>query len=646
MPPDSDSIEQLKKSLYSRSAPNIRTYRRFRANSEETSVPKDWQRPLENVDEPRLNTEYKDHSMSFFTKIFIGAAIFFLCCLGVGAYLFFNGSNLISANNLDVVVNGPISIAGGTPFSFDVQVTNKNNVKLNTVDLEVDFPTGSVDPMNTADEQKTSQILMDDVNPGGMTQRTINADLYGQENSTKEVLIKVFYQVPGSNATFEKDKTYDVLISSSPLTISISSFTQITAGQKFDMTVNLTSNSQSTIKNVLLNVLYPFGYTFAASNVAPLADNATWNVGDIAPGKSKSITISGILQGQDQDTRVFHFVAGAYAAGSPSVIGTEYTDTSEKVTLQKPFISAGLSFGQEDTSDTGDYIGQFAKPINATISWFNNLPDAVTDAEIHLVFSGNAFYKGSVSANGGFYDSSSNEITWDKTNTPALQSIPAGGSGSVVFTFTPQNLGTNASPVSNPNVVLSISVDGKRTSESNVPQSLTESISRSVKVASNIALSAQALYTDGPFANSGPFPPKAEATTTYSIVWTVGNSSSAVSGATVSATLPEDVTWLGFVSPKSEDVRYDSDSRTVTWTVGTLAAYLGQGGQQPRQVSFQIALRPNITDVNHPLDLVNPATLSATDNFTGINVYSDWGTLTTLLSTDPGFQPGDDLVTR
>jgi len=646
MPPeDSDSIEQLKKSLYSRATPDIRTRRRFRASPEETDLPKDWEHPPEKSVETRLNTEYRDHSMSFFTKILIGSAVFFLICLGMGAYLFFNGSNLISANNLDIVVSGPISIAGGTPFSFNVQVTNKNNVKLTTVDMEVDFPTGSVNPANTANEQKTYQALMDDLDPNGVTQRAVSADLYGQENSTKEMIIKIFYQVPGSNATFEKDKTYDVLVSSSPLNLSISSFNQVTAGQKFDMTVTLTSNSQSTIQGVLLNALYPFGYSFVTSDQPPLADKATWNVGDIAPGQSKTITISGTLQGQDQDTRIFHFIAGAASPGSPSVIGTEYTDTSETVTLQKPFITVALSFGHDDAG-SGSYIGQFSKPITGTISWSNNLPNAVTDAQIHLQFSGNAFDKGSVSANGGFYDSANNQITWDKTNTPALESIAAGGSGSVVFNFIPRDLGNPSAPVTNPSVALSVSVAGQRTSESNVPQSLDESVSRSVEVASNVSVSAQALYTTGPFTNSGPFPPKAEATTTYTIVWTVANSSSAVSGASVSATLPENVSWMGPVSPQSDNVQYDANSRTVTWNVGTLAAYLGQNGQQQTQAAFQVGLQPSVTDVGNSLILVNPATLSAMDNFTGSTVYSAWGSLTTRLSTDPGFQEGDDLVTK
>ena len=645
MPEDSDSIEQLKKSLYSRSAPDIRTRRRFRAHPEETDLPKDWQHPLEDDDEPRLNTEYRGYSLSFFKKMLIGSAVFFLVCLAVGAYLFYNGSNLISADHVDITVAGPVSVAGGVPFSFDVNVTNGNGVKLSTVDLEVDFPTGSVSSSDPTKTVNNYHVLMDDMAPNGVTKRTVTALLYGAENSTKEIVIKVFYHAPGSNATFEKDKAYDVLVSSSPLTLSVSSFNQVTAGQKFDMTVTLTSNSQSVMHNVLLNAVYPFGYSFATSNPAPLSDKSTWNLGDIQPGGSETITVSGTLQGQDQDKKVFRFQAGAAAPGNPSIISTEYTDNSQTIAIQRPFMTVALAFGQND-SGSGDYVAQFGKPVSATVSWFNNLPDAVTNAVIQLQLSGNAFNRSSISSNGGFYDSSVGTITWDKTNTPALQSIAAGSSGYVTFSLTPQDMSTTQSPVTNPQLGLSLSVSGQRASESNVPQSLSASNVRQIKVASSIALSAQALHTTGPFPNSGPFPPKAEATTTYTIVWTVGNSSSAVSGARVAATLPENVTWMGPVSPQTENVQYDTGSRTVTWSVGAIPAYAGQGGQSQRQASFQIGLRPNITDVGNPLTLVNSAALAATDNFTGATVYGSWGPLTTRLSTDPGFDNGFDIVTN
>ena len=80
---------------------------------------------------------------SFFTKLLIGSVIFCLIAVGVGAYLFFNGKNLISADNIDVTIDGPVSVPGGEPVSFDIGIINKNNVDLQLVDMTVNFPAGT-----------------------------------------------------------------------------------------------------------------------------------------------------------------------------------------------------------------------------------------------------------------------------------------------------------------------------------------------------------------------------------------------------------------------------------------------------------------------------------------------------------------------
>ena len=78
-------IEELKKSLYSRSAPDIRTKRRLRFTRQEMDMNTDWEHKEEGQREDVvLNTKYKDNSMSFFTKLFIGSIIFFLIALGIG----------------------------------------------------------------------------------------------------------------------------------------------------------------------------------------------------------------------------------------------------------------------------------------------------------------------------------------------------------------------------------------------------------------------------------------------------------------------------------------------------------------------------------------------------------------------------------
>jgi len=68
--------------------------------------------------------------------------------------------------------------------------------------------------------------------------------------------------------------------------------------------------------------------------------------------------------------------------------------------------------------------------------------------------------------------------------------------------------------------------------------------------------------------NTGPVPPKVEQPTTYTVVWTVDNTSSAVGNAKVTATLPPHVKWLNETSPSGESVSYDQNSGLVTWEIG------------------------------------------------------------------------------
>jgi hypothetical protein len=122
---DKSKIEELKKSLYSRTSPDIKTKRRLHfIKNDLEGIKTDWEHPVEEKEEVELNEKYVDHSMSFFNKFLIGSFIFFIIALSIGAYLFFNGSNIVSANNIDITVSGPVSVAGGSKASFDIQVFN------------------------------------------------------------------------------------------------------------------------------------------------------------------------------------------------------------------------------------------------------------------------------------------------------------------------------------------------------------------------------------------------------------------------------------------------------------------------------------------------------------------------------------------
>ena len=640
---DKSRIDDMKKSLYSREAPDIRTKRKLRFSSDTNDIKTDWEHPVEVEENVELNKRYKDTSMSFFTKLFIFSIIIFIFALGIGAFLVFNGSNIVSANNIDITINGPISIAGGEPVSFDVQVSNKNNIKLETVDLSIDFPAGTVDAIDTTKELKNIRQLIPDIEAGGQGTKNIQAIVYGEENSKKEIKVTVEYRVKGSNAIFQKEKIFDILINSSPLTLVVSSFKEVNSGQEFEMTIDMTSNSKETIKNILLKAVYPFGFTYTSSDLKPISDNNTWKFGDIPPGGKKSLKIKGKLEGQDDEVRVFRFNTGAQSVRNDKNIGTEYVSSIQEISIMKPFISVGVSLDGE--SDIQEYIGSFNDPIRVEISYFNNLPTSIINAEIHVKLSGNAFDKVSVSPEQGLYKSENNEIVWNTITTNELKNIEAGGSGKVSFTITPRNNSNQSKSIINPSISLDINAQGKRNSESNVPESIISSAKRLIKISSDIGLGGQIVRSVGPFENTGPVPPKAETQTTYTVVWTVDNTSNSVSDTIVRSSLPSYVKWLGNTSPANENIKYNEVDGQITWNIGNIGTYTSNNSNR-KQVAFQVSINPSITQVGQIPILIEGTVLNALDDFTNETLNSNLGSLTTRFSSDPVFKDGDEKVVK
>lgn len=639
-------IDELKKGLYSRNAPDIRKRRRLHFQTKDYAVASDWEHPAEeDFSDEDLNKKYEKSGMSFFTKLLIGSAIFFILALAVGAYLVFKGSDIVSANNIDINLAGPVSVAGGEVVSFNVQVTNKNSVQLQVVNLLIDYPTGTADPNDTTKTLKSFQTLLPDLNPNGVDQQAVSAILFGEQNSTKTIQVTVDYRVAGSNATFSKVKSFDILINSSPLTLSVDSFKQVNSNQELDLDVSVISNSKEVVKNLLMQSMYPFGFTFISSDPAPLQnDHATWAIGDLPPNGKRIIHIKGKIQGEDGDSRVFKFIVGvpAQTRSTTKTIGTQYIATAQTVTVEKPFLSLNLSLGGDAT--TQDFIGQFDNSIQGTVSWFNNTPSAVIDGEIHLSLAGNVLDKGSVDPRGGFYDSANNQIVWNKVTTPALGSIAAGEGSQVNFSFTPRNQSTPSHPVTNPQMTLVASAKANRISESNVPEEIDSSATRNIKVSSNVALAEEVVRSSGPFPNTGPIPPRVEQHTTYTVLWTIYNTSSTLDGVQVVATLPPYVKWLGNISPTDKDISYNNVNGQITWNIGNVAVYAGQSKQY--QVAFQLDLNPSASMVGQAATLVGAAQLTGRDDFTGASLSSNLQAISTRFSTDPTFVDGNEIVAQ
>jgi hypothetical protein len=138
-----------------------------------------------------------------------------------------------------------------------------------------------------------------------------------------------------------------------------------------------------------------------------------------------------------------------------------------------------------------------------------------------------------------------------------------------------------------------------------------------VVLGSLLSLEAASSFGQGPFNNSGPTPPRAESPTTYTVTWTVKNSSNAIANAGVTAVLPPYVVY----KEGQTSFTYDAASRTVRWDLGELKA--GTGYTSAAKVgSFQVTLNPSISQVGQTPALTGSAVLNGTDRYAQIQVQS------------------------
>jgi hypothetical protein len=657
MESENSRLERLKRSLYSRNEDLVPVERRTPVQGREYDVAKDWggKKDFDFSD----NTMHKKNN-SFFNKFFLISIVFFILAVALAIFMFFGGFNTISSNNVDIKIVGPSSVSSGEELDLSLSVVNGNRVDLQNVKLTISYPANTKNTTAANAPLSLDQFALDSIPAGQAKNQSVRAILFGQKDSIQTITLRLEYTVVGSNAVFSKQKDYTVSISSSPLLLNVTYPQEVNSGQDVTLSVNLTSNSGTAISGTLVKVLYPYGFTYESSNIKParnltLSDSlstttdatiatstnsavgAMWSLGDLKNGDNKTLTITGILVGQDMEDRSFDVSVGVPAIPGQLNFINPLAEQLATVGIRKSFFNLSIVNG----SNGGQNFGDLSQPISLSLQFQNTLPDKVVDNHISLQFSGNVFDPSKVSAgNGGFYSSVDNSILWNKNTTNLLSTISPGDSGSVSFSLTP--VANQSQPIKNPHIDISATMSGSRTGLQAVDVSSTQNLT--FKFVSILGLSARSYRVVGPFDNTGPVPPKANTESTYTITWTLTNTANDLSGATVSATLPVGIVWKSQTSPASEHISYNTDSRVIIWSVGDISAGTGFT-YSPRAVSFQVGLTPSLTQVGQPVDLLPSSQVSATDTYVNSTVSASAGDVTTRYF-DPGFVGGNEMVSQ
>ncbi len=640
------AVRRIEDRLYSRTASSgVRG--RSGMTKEEFAAPEGWKveeatsqsaAPAEVV--PTLMMTKPQKRFPFAT-IFFGALIFFVLAVGLAVYTFLRGGNIVSPDNIDLVVLGPSLIDGGKEATFQITITNRNASAIELVDLIVEYPEGTRSATDLKTPLPAERLSLGTIGAGQSSKQTVRAVLFGEEGGAKVLKATLEYHVAGSNAVFVKETQTDLRLGSSPVSLTVEGPDETISGQPLSFTIRVRSNAQAKVEHVALEAQYPFGFSVTNASPESAVGDSLWRLGALSPGEEKVVRIEGILEGQDNEERVFRFLTGSESDETEAHIKVPYLTMPHALTLKRPFVTAELALNGQTAKTVTALPGE---EVQGKITWVNNLDTEVQDLEISAQIQGQALDRESIVVSRGFYRSLDSTIVWSRDEDQSLSSVAPGERGELQFAFTPKSASSGAA-ITNPEITVAISIKAKRVSGGSVPETISSAFTRTVRIGSALTIEARALHFSGPIRNIGPMPPRADQETTYTITFTARNPSNTISNTRVTTTLPSYVRYIGGVSPAGESVTFDQGSRKLTWNLGDLKAGAGFS-TQAESVSFQIGLTPSLSQAGSVPNLTSVISAEGDDRFTGSKTSTSAQAPTTRLIGDSGFDAGMEVVQK
>ncbi|TSD01171.1 MAG: Uncharacterized protein Athens071425_475 [Parcubacteria group bacterium Athens0714_25] len=623
-----DGLENLKKRLYRKDEEIDDTKERVEFNRSRIDGPSlYWQNKMQSQGKPKLK------------KFFIWMSItMILVFAGVAAYFLLSGSNIISSKNINLEITGPSYIDAGSPVILNIFVENKNQADLETADLILNFPENSFSPDGSPLER--TRISLGKIKSGESMNKTINLILFGLENEDKKISGSLEYRLAQSNAIFAKDVDYTVKILRPAIGLSIAMPGEINARQEIELSVDAVSNSESIVKNVFLSMSYPPGFQFASSDPMPSSGQNQWSLGDFASLQKKTITIKGLIEGQDTEEKTFNASVGIL--GENGAIIPYGTSFSSAVIRKNPLALTMFINGD----DVQKNILKAGGTVRTVLRWQNNSSSPIRDVVIELALNGSAIDGNSLSVSKGNYRPSDQKLVWNSSTLGELAYIGVGQSGEAQFSFSIKNV---LPIVSENDKNFSVSIDAQISGNSTNEQSQNFVVSTETKkiinILSGLNIEPSIFYRSGPFKNTGPLPPKINSETTYTVNLSLSGNSNDLSGVKIKVPLLPYVRWLNSFSPSGENLSFNDRDGTVVWTIDKLLS--GTGIISPKkEVSFQIGFTPSVSQENSSPILVGDGEVSAFDDFIKDYFNATIHSLNTVLSSDQGFKSSEGHVVK
>ncbi len=616
-------IDDLKSKLFSRNYETRMVHHEHFSEMNDIKVKDNWS---DNTAPLLSKREQFFMQNSFFKKFFIFSVIFLIGAIIFAGFSFFYGNNTISNDNIEISVLGSSFATGGEELPLVIEIENKNNSAMLSVDLIAEYS------KDAKGKTERSRLSLGDISSNSTKSQNISLVLFGEQGTINKIKFEVEYRIANSNAILVKEKYYEVTINSTPINLSIDAPSDISPNEEITLKTKVSLNGSKVMQKVLVRVDYPIGFQFSSSIPAPTFGNNTFFLGDLSPGVEQEIIVKGkMVDVEDGEEKSFRVWSGTQSSEDKKEIAKVLNSFAHIVLIKRAFIEARISIGNTYQKE---YTVESRDSIQVGIDWANNLDTKVSDFEIRAKLSGNVLDRKRIVVQDGFYDSATDEIIWDKNSYTKFKSIEPGETGGVYFSLSSLPLFSSFDGlVSSPSISISSVVSGRQALEGNINEQVKSGETKVIKIITDMSFAVKSAYNSTLIKNTGPIPPKVGKETSYTITWSISNTANSISKAEIRSKIPSWIKWKGVISPSSESITYDQNTREIVWNAGRVNRGAGLT-TTAREVSFQLSFTPSLSQVDTSPNILSESILTAHDDFANVDLRATKSALTTKLNND------------
>jgi len=564
--------------------------------------------------------------------IIAGVAIVIIAILGVAIY-FLTRPAPAPAVALDFAK--PASVSGGNPFTFSVLYTNSSTVALRNAVLSLDLPAGVA-----VSNGPSSTIPLGDIEGGFSGKQDFTLIATGNSGNIDHINATLVYTTDASKkASFTTSGATDIALGDPAIAFSVAAPATVFSGQNFNVVISYANKTDHAIDDAKLTLTYPPAFTFTSGIPQPaFPGNTTWNLGALAVGASGKVTVTGSVSGQNS---ALYSITGTI---SEAVSGTWYDVTSGGANLTLANLPLEIS---GVVNRNPNYVATLADDMEYVFTYTNTSNVTFRNVSITAALTGPMFDFSSAQTAASL-DSRTGMFTWYGANTPELLGVAPGQSGTVTLQIkTKTSFPIKKASDKDYSLAVLATIQSATVPPGTSASSTVATSSIVTKVGGEVAIAAIGYrYEKGKIQNTGPYPPKVNQPTTYTIHWKLTNYATDVSNISVLASLQSGTTCTGIVaSTIATAPTCNPATGQVTWTIPSIAAGTGVVNAAPEAV-FQVENTPAVNQVGQTITLLGQTALTATDNFTGGTLTATADPIRTDLPNDTGTTVSDRTVTE